>query len=157
VRPQCSLTSGGDAGRCAFDGIAIRSDFCRNATVMTMHEALVFLDWLHGEIKLQGKFSEKGSWPTRELIAVNLRANKECYPRDRRVDDSFYRQMSIARKRRWAVQGPCSRSCHANHLWLTTAGLAVLEMMNREGCCPECGNVRHQASGLRFKEEKEAA
>ena len=101
---------------------------------MTMHDALYFLSWLHEEIQKTGSFTEKGSWPTHELVALNFRANRKFFPRDKDVLDSFKSQMRIARARRWVVLGPCSRSCHAKHWWMPQAGLAVLEQWNRDGC-----------------------
>jgi uncharacterized protein (DUF4415 family) len=101
---------------------------------MTMHEALYFLDWLHGEIHEQGSFTDKGSWPTKELVNVNLDGNRPWFPRDRKLQESFNRNFSIARARQWTVVAPCSKQCHAKHLMLTRAGSAVLEVMNREGC-----------------------
>jgi hypothetical protein len=103
---------------------------------MTMHEALFFLDWLHGEIQQQGQgsFTDKGSWPTRELLRANLEGNKAFFPRDRDVRLSFNRQFSIALQRHWGAEQPCSKNCHAKHLMLTQAGSAVLDVMNRQGC-----------------------
>ena len=99
-----------------------------------MHDALYFLDWLRGEIQNQGSFTDKGSWPTKDLVNANLDGNKAFFPRDSHVQEMFNRQFSIARARRWVVVGPCSKNCHARHLMLTQAGSAVLELMNREGC-----------------------
>jgi hypothetical protein len=101
---------------------------------MTMHEALFFLDWLHGQIQKHGEFTEKGSWPTREILGANLDANREFFPNDKVVRHSFNRQFSIARQRHWAAELPCSKNCHAKHVMLTQAGAAVLDVMNREGC-----------------------
>jgi hypothetical protein len=101
---------------------------------MTMHEMIFFLDWLHGEIENQGQFTDKGSWPTRDILRANLVGNKDFFARDKVPYDSFFRQFIIARQRHWAAEQPCSKGCHAKHLMLTQAGAAVLDVMNRQGC-----------------------
>jgi hypothetical protein len=100
-----------------------------------MHEGLFFLDWLHGEIHKQGEgFTDKGSWPTREILRANLEANQAFFTREINVRNSFNRVFAIARQNHWAAEQRCSKNCHAKHLMLTQAGAAVLELMNRKGC-----------------------
>lgn len=104
------------------------------SNIMTMHDALFFLNWLHREIGKQGSYTERGSWPTREIVVRNLDGNHDFFPRDNHVRQAFDRQFGIALSRHWTAEGPCSKHCHAKHLWITETGKAILAMMNQEGC-----------------------
>lgn len=105
---------------------------------MTMHEALRVLDGLHGLFERSVSNPGPWCWPTRELVAANLRRNREAFPRDKDPTNSFARQLSIARRRHWIAAGPCQSHCHAEHLTLTAAGREALRMMNEQGCGPHC-------------------
>jgi hypothetical protein len=118
---------------------------------MTMHEALIFLDALHRHI--EHSVSKRGPWcwPTRELVHYNLGLNRSCFPRDKRVYDSFNRQFKVALSKHWAEAGPCASRCHAVHLRLTGEGTEVLCVMNEHGCGPHCNQHREPRLRLQRK------
>ena len=116
---------------------------------MTMHEALNFLDALHRYIEHSVSNPEPWCWPTRQLVHYNLRLNRGCFPRDKRVYDSFNRQFKIALSKHWTDAGPCASRCHAEHLRLTTNGAEVLKVMNEQGCGPHCN--QHREPKLRLE------
>jgi hypothetical protein len=118
---------------------------------MTMHEALNFLDALHGYLERNVSNPGPWCWPTRELVAQNLRLNRKAFPRDARPTDSFKRQLNIALERHWIASGPCQSHCHAQHLSLTAAGQEALVSMNEHGCGPHCGNHRDKKLHLTKK------
>lgn len=108
---------------------------------MTMHEALFFVADFH---RFLGE-----PWPTTEQVGVNLRLNREAFPRDKNVNDSFYRQIRIARARHYVVVDPCGPECHAKHVRLTAVGEQALAWMNEHGCSPSC--VRHREIKLNHR------
>lgn len=118
---------------------------------MTMHEALQFLDALHAHMEHSLSNPGPWCWPTRELVAYNLRLNRKQYPRDKDVTHSFTRNVAIAKERHWISEGPCGHHCHANHLRLTTAGVEALRLMNKEGCGPHCQQHRETKLHLQRK------
>jgi len=121
-----------------FHGLS-ESDCCFEETVtMTMHETLRFLDALHGHLERSVSNPGPWCWPTRELVARNLRLNRKAFPRDTSPKDSFNRQLSIALRRHWIAAGPCQPHCHAQHLTLTAGGQEALALMNEQGCGPQC-------------------
>ncbi len=111
---------------------------------MTMLEALDFLslftEYLENSVAAHDvRFSNlkkmpKWTKPTRAQVTEMLRANKAAFPRDKDVTNSFTRNVDIARKKHWMLQGPCQPHCHAAHLWLTELGSEALQMMREQGC-----------------------
>lgn len=120
---------------------------------MTMHEALSFLDGLH--LFLEQDCARKGNccWPTLDQVHLNLRVNREFFPRDKQPCNSFQVQFKIALARHWAANLPCTPQCHTKHLRLTPVGQEVLAYMNEHGCGARC--AQHREAVLRF--EREAA
>jgi hypothetical protein len=118
---------------------------------MTMHEALNFLDLLHNHIEHSVSNPGPWCWPTRQLVHYNLGLNRSCFPRDKRVYDSFNRQFKIARSRHWTDVGPCASHCHAEHLRLTDLGAEALRVMNEQGCGAHCHQHRETKLHLQRK------
>ena len=118
---------------------------------MTMHETLKFLDALHAHLERSVSNPGPWCWPTRELVAGNLRLNRKAFPRDTSPKDSFNRQLSIALRRHWIASGPCQPHCHAQHLTLTAAGQEALALMNEQGCGPQCHQHRETKLHLERK------
>lgn len=116
---------------------------------MTMHEALNFLDAFHGFMERSVSNRGPWCWPTREMVAENLRLNRKAFPRDSYPLNSFLRQLEIALKRHWIAQGPCQSHCHAQHLTLTAPGREALALMNEAGCGPQCRT--HAETKLHFE------
>lgn len=107
---------------------------------MTMHEALYFINEVHEF--LRESCARKGTccWPTREILSVNLMANRRFFPRATRQD--MNERISRARQRGWIVEAPCAPECHARHVQITSVGLEALKLMNEHGCASE-----HQQAG----------
>lgn len=120
---------------------------------MTMHEALFFLDGLHGF--LEQSCSRKGTccWPTLDQVHLNLRTNREVFFHDKQPYNSFQRQFKIALARHWAANEACGPDCHSKHLRLTAIGKEMLAHMNEHGCA-RCSQHSEMAD-LQF--EREAA
>lgn len=118
---------------------------------MTMHETLNFIDALHRCIEHNVSNLGPWCWPTRELANYNLRLNRDAFPRDRRLKESFDKQVSIAARRHWIADAPCSAHCHARHLTLTAVGQEALRLMNEQGCGPHCEQHRDTRLNLERK------
>jgi hypothetical protein len=120
---------------------------------MTMNETLFFLSGLHDFLEQGCAKKGKCCWPTLEQVHLNLRVNRESFPRDQQVYNSFQRQFKIALTRHWAAVEACGPDCHSKHLWLTPVGRGMLAQMNEHGCarCSQHGAL----TALQF--EREAA
>lgn len=118
---------------------------------MTMHEALTFIDALHGYVERTVANRGPWCWPTRELLAYNLRLNREAFPRDRPevLWRTFRSHCERAKVRGWLTEGPCTPHCHAVHTVLTGKGREALRLMGETGCGPQC--VQHREIKLHLE------
>lgn len=101
---------------------------------MTMLECLDFVNQLHDYIESRVDRPGPWCWPTRDLVNENLKANRDNFPRDKYLVDSFGRVLRIARARGWVAVGGCSNHCHADHVRLTGVGQDMLCLMKQQGC-----------------------
>lgn len=101
---------------------------------MTMHEALFFIKGLHDRVERSVANKGPWCWPTRELLADNVRLNRDRFSGKRQ---DFRTQIAIAKRRGWVVEEGCSSHCHALHVRLSGAGLEMLALMNLHGCTSE--------------------
>lgn len=104
---------------------------------MTMHEALYFIRGLHDYTERSVANKGPWCWPTRELLASNVAANRDRFTGGARNQGNFRMQLGIARRRGWVVEEGCSPHCHAMHVRLTGAGLEALRLMDEHGCNSE--------------------
>lgn len=107
---------------------------------MKMHETLYFIQGLHDFIAASASNKGEWCWPTRELLAENIDENVEVLGKNARAD--IRRQMGIARRRGWLIEGGCVAHCHARHVRLTSTGREALRLMNESGCCTACGKPK---------------
>lgn len=118
---------------------------------MTIHECLRFIQGLHDYVAKSVDHPGPWCWPTRELLAANVRLNREHF-----TPDDMRNQMGRARARGWLVEAPCQSHCHARHVSLTGVGLAALALMDERGCGAEAHGRECFREGLKF-ERKVAA
>lgn len=129
------------------------SENCLGEKPMTMHEALAFISELHRFLHQDAK-PDVWCWPTREQCALNLRANREAFPRDKNPRWAFNRQLGIGFGRHYVVIEPCGPECHTKHVRLTAVGEEALKLMNEQGCSPTCMRNPHE---LKLHLERSAA
>jgi hypothetical protein len=122
---------------------------------MKMHEALYSIKGLHDSLELEVANKGEWCWPTRELLAENVNANLKVLGKNARAD--IRRQMGIARRRGWLVEGPCVPHCHARQVRLTTSGAEALRLMNEAvcGCCSTCRVPEMREAEVRVKRDRE--
>lgn len=122
---------------------------------MNVHETLAFIEELHGY--MERTVSNKGPWcwPTRELLAYNLRQNEQCFAGG---IGGWRDTLARARKKGWIRESGCSAHCHAFHVELTAAGREALRLMNETGCHQhnECAQQHRKGFGD-FRLKREAA
>lgn len=114
---------------------------------MRMHETLYLIQGLHDFIAREVANKGDWCWPTRELLAENLAANKAVLG----TESGFREQLSLARRRGWLSEGPCQSHCHARHVRLTASGMEMLRLLDEAGCCPSCRvpDMRERERGSR--------
>jgi hypothetical protein len=99
---------------------------------MTQHELLAFVEGLHEHMK-QETGKSYVVWPTREMMADNIRLNREFWGPG--WSNQYRSALAEARRRHWVViDDGCSQTCHAQHVRVTAAGAQALAIMNTDGC-----------------------
>ena len=121
---------------------------------MTMHEALNFVKALHDHVSSAVENRGHWCWPTRELLAENVKVNRALFA-GRNQSEDFRRQLGIAKRKGWAVEEGCSPHCHGRHVRLTGVGLEALRRLDESSCgCVVATFAEHRpcvTSGFRLR------
>jgi len=106
---------------------------------MKMHEFLWYVKAVHEKVESSVENPGRWCWPTRDLLAWNIRSNREA------IDPLGWRdRYQVARDKGFITVGPCAAHCHGPHVTLTAKGEATLARWMQQGCCAKCACRAHE-------------
>jgi hypothetical protein len=102
---------------------------------MSSHALLALVRWLYERNVAQYPSAPRAScWPTRDIVVSAIGQNRKYFPGGVSPLSSL---RDVLQGNYWLEVGPCPHAQvwhRCEHWQLTEAGLAALELMNREKC-----------------------